>query len=43
MNENLNSVELILLSKNSRAMEPMRFELFKEDNKPGIRLIADED
>jgi hypothetical protein len=42
LDENLSSVQLILLAKNSRVMEPMTVELFTEDGKPGIRLVSDE-
>jgi hypothetical protein len=42
LDENLGTVELILLSKNSRVMEPMMFEFFTEDNKPGIKLVSDD-
>jgi hypothetical protein len=41
LDENLNTVELILLTKNSRVMEPMMFELFDENGKVGIRLVSD--
>jgi hypothetical protein len=43
LDENLSTVELFLLSKNSRVMEPMMFEFFDENNKPGIRLVSDDE
>ena len=39
---NVSTVEVILLSKNSRVMEPMIFELFDDNGKPEIRLVSDE-
>jgi hypothetical protein len=39
----LNTVELILLSKNVRVMEPMVFEFFLENDNPGIRLVSDDE
>jgi hypothetical protein len=42
LGENLETVELILLSKNSRVMEPMMFESFIENNKTEIRLVCDD-
>jgi hypothetical protein len=42
LDENPDTVELILLSKNSRVMEPMIFEFFAEEGKSGIRLVSDD-
>jgi hypothetical protein len=42
LDENVSTVEVILLSKNSRVMEPMKFELSNEDGKPGIRLVSEQ-
>lgn len=43
LDESLSTVELILLSKRERVMEPMTFELTVEDGKPGIKLVTDEE
>jgi hypothetical protein len=37
----LETVELILLSKTSRVMEPMVFEFFDDNGELGIRLVSD--
>lgn len=42
LEDNLHTVELILLSKNSRVMEPMVFEFFAENGRPGITLVSDD-
>jgi len=39
---NLETVELILLSKTSRVMEPMVFEFFDDGGTVGIRLVGDD-
>jgi len=39
--DSLETVELILLSENSRVMEPMMFEFFAEKGGPGIKLVSD--
>jgi hypothetical protein len=41
LDENFHTVELILLSKNARVMEPMVFELFEDNGKVEIRLVSD--
>lgn len=41
LGENLETVELILLSKTSRVMEPMVFEFFDDNGELGIRLVTD--
>jgi hypothetical protein len=41
--EDVSTVEVILVSGNSRVMEPMMFEFFVEDGKTGIRLVSDEE
>jgi len=41
LGENLETVELILLSKTSRVMEPMVFEFFDDNGELGIRLVSD--
>jgi hypothetical protein len=41
LGENLETVELILLAKTSRVMEPMVFEFFDDDGELGIRLAHD--
>jgi hypothetical protein len=43
LNESLSFVELILVAEGNRVMDPMTFELIVEDNKPGIRLVSDDD
>jgi hypothetical protein len=43
LDKNVDFVELILLARGNRVMEPMTFELTVEDNKPGIRLISDDE
>jgi hypothetical protein len=40
LGDNLRTVELILLSENSRVMEPLIFEFFDDNDKPGIRLVS---
>jgi hypothetical protein len=42
MEENPSTVEVILISENKRALEPMMFEFFAENGRPGIRLLGDE-
>jgi hypothetical protein len=43
LDNNVDFVELILLSKGNRVMEPMIFELTVAENKPGIRLVSDDE
>ena len=43
LNENVSTIEVILLTKNSRVMEPMIFEMFDDNGKPGIRLVSDDE
>ena len=43
LNESLSFVEPILVAEGKRVMDPMTFEPIVEDNKPGIRLVSDDD